>query len=237
MKENSLFSPARFFLLIRNDMWRNWMGVVVLMGSILGVLVVTFSLILLLEDGVKEEGLHMSHVIFFPSILVFCLLMTGAAFKELHRTEDGHAWLALPGSHLEKYVNRLVLTSLGFYLLAIVFYTLFTAALEGLVWLFYGYTGIRFNLFDKIIIDYFGFYLVFHSLVLAGAIYFKRLGFIFTVMIVSQLITFAVVAATLEGITDSQAEIVKMINHTPIWVAIVLACWVLGYYLLKRTEV
>jgi len=190
VKDNSLFNPTRVLRLIRNDIGMglsrmrasgqsiqmNTIGLAVL----LSIAVVAFILWLsAYRDGpFIDEGLvGIAHgASCFSLFLVGCVL-TSMAFKEVHNSDESYGWLTVPGSQLEKYVGRLFLTSIGFVLIAAVFYGLFVMLLMGFTKLLFGNMAIAFNPFDGIMLDYIGYYLILHSLFIVGSVVFKELVF------------------------------------------------------------
>ena len=240
MKEISVFNPTRFLLLTRNDLWLIWMRVAVFIGSSLGIFIIILVIIVLHEEKFEEKIPNIPHEMAFLIVFVVLIPTAVVTFKEFHKTEDSYAWLTLPGSLLEKYANRLLLTSLGYYLIFTISYTLFFAIFDTYFRLFYNSTGILFNPFGRIVLDYLSLYLAAHALVLVGALYFKPAGFIIALSTIMGFVIPLYIIAVEVGMTDSQLEIIKILvyvtDRIPLWGVITPICWVVGYYLLKRKE-
>ena len=231
MKEKERFDPARFFRLIRNEM-RLSSGAV---WAILGILLFVLVLLVLIGDF-REDELPF-HKLMYSNLLFFGLLVAGAAFKELHRPEESYTWLALPASLLEKYVSRLVLTSLGYFLVVTAAYTLFAMAFNGAIQMIHYQTGMPFNPFDGFVVKCLAIFLVGHSLVLVGAVYFRQMAYTLVLLAICSFIILGLVSTSIDGSTAAQLAIIEVIDRVPYLVTIMPANWVLGYYLLEKVEV
>ncbi len=180
------------------------------------------------------------HALNFFILLLGGYAMTSVAFKELHHREGSYRWLTLPGSLLEKYISRLILTSIGYVLAATISYTLCAFIIDGLRWLIHNYRDISFNPFDERSLDFIGYFLVIHSLFLVGAVFFKQLAGLKTLLILSVFIMGGLYALdyyiTGYGITYTQIMALKKIGRIAFWGVLAPAGWIAGYYLLRREE-
>ncbi len=206
-----------------------------MIGSICGTLLFITGIALLSEsDGVE---LAYVHAVLFPFILLTGLGVTSVAFKELNDNEEGSAWLTLPASLIEKYAHRLLQTSIGFFVKVTIIYTLFFGLLEGAI----GWVGdpipVRFNPIDTILLDYLGLYLVTHSIVLVGALYYRRLMYTITVLVILVFFLLGAEIVIFRGFTATQLEIVKAVSRIPFWGMLAPVCWIAGYRFLKRAEI
>jgi len=193
---------------------------------------------------INDEVVSFFHGASYAVLFLLGCFLTGVAFKELHSVEEGYAWLTLPGSLMEKYAARLILTSLGYVLLAAVLYGLFVMLLIGTAKLFFSYLTIPFKPFDKILLEFLAYYLVLHSLFAVGSIVFKSLSCLKTMIVV---FTYWLILAIswghyaklhgMEGIDDLRAEPAGIIISFLFWWVLAPVAWITGYYLIRRKQV
>ncbi len=255
MKENSILNPARFYLLTRKDIWMSLSRIRVsgqmVQNKTIGLIMIVVLAVAGMHywasissvESASEELFRFSHGMSQVTLLLLGGFLASVAFKELHESEESCTWLALPGSLLEKYVSRLLLTSLGYIVAAAIAYVLFVTVLIGLSRLVFGHIVIPFNPFDKALLDGIAYYLVLHSLFMLGGIIFKELAYPKTAIVLS--VVFAACAKTLHfymtthGIayhTDPQMDTIWMVIRIAFWGIMAPVVWVIGYYLLRRKE-
>ena len=256
MKENSLFNPTRFFLLVRNDVEVSLSGVVLSRQSIQARTIGLIILSLLSVAGFTYWISTYTAGPFFDEALLIFLnrasitvlftlgwFLTGVAFKELHSSQESYGWLTLPGSLLEKYVSRLILTSLGFVILAAISYELYAAALIGFTRLFFSHIAIPFDPFDRGLLDCIAYYLVLHSLFVLGAVIFKQLAHLKTILVILAVIcTVAILGNRYAGaygidvVYDPEMAPFRTIIHIAFWGLQAPVAWLIGFLLMKRKE-
>ena len=257
MNRNSIFSARRCFQLMLNDIGMgSWqMGVSVRMVEmrtigLVAIAVLAVSAFLLWTSVyrtgpvISDELISFFHGASYAVLFLLGCFLTSAAFKELHNTEESYAWLTLPGAILEKYVARVILTSLGYILLAAILYGLFVSVLIGTTRLFFSHIIIPFNPFDRIVLEFLAHYLVLHSLFIIGAIVFKSLSGLKTMIAVFTYgLTFGMSwdryarSHGMEGIDSLRTEPVGIIIAFIFWWVLAPVAWIAGYYLLKRKQV
>lgn len=257
MKKNSVFNPKRCFQLMLNDidMSSSRMGLSVRMVEIrtVGLVVLTMLAVSafifwlsVYRTGpiIDEEIMSFLHGASYTVLFLTGCFLTSVAFKELHSTEESYTWLTLPGSLLEKYAARLILTSLGYTILAAILYGLFVTILIGVTRLLFSHIIIPFNPFDRILAEFLAYYLVLHSLFIIGAIVFKSLSGLKTMIIVFSYWLTAGMSWDryaklhgMDGILDLQTEPIGIIAPIVFWWILAPVAWVTGYYLLKRKQV
>jgi hypothetical protein len=191
-------------------------------------------------------------------------VVSSLSFSDIHDERKGMFYLSLPGSTLEKFVSRLVQTSIVWSLVVCVVY--FVASLIG--------AGISELLFGGSHGGYFPFsasdwktvadYLVAQSVFLFGSIYFRKAAFIKTVlagmilalayglylMIVGRIVFTSEFAAFLPTDNEMNALIETIgenIHRWDSWVRIVdpivtyavipIFFWVAGFFRLRESEV
>lgn len=170
------FNFKRLALLIRNDLQVQFKSSLVIIITIISGLTL-ISLLSKLDHRVLS--LHNQS---FKVLLIFGgYLTTASAFKTLHQRNQVGFYLSLPASILEKFVSRLLLTSVGYIFgLSLLFY-IFSVVAAGLSSLLSDTTLPIFNPLNKENVKLMGLYLITQSLFFAGAIQFKSMHFIKTV--------------------------------------------------------
>ena len=256
MKENGVFNPARCFQLVLSDLGMSVSRVGLSAKTIevraIGLIVLTLLAvsayifwISAYSRGpiINEELLSFLHGASYAVFLLTGFLLTSVAFKEIHNSEESYTWLTLPGSLLEKYVARLVLTSVGYVLMAAIFYVLFITLLVGLTRLLFSHIVIPFNPYDKILGEFIAIFLVLHSLLIVGGIIFKSLSGLKTMCIICAYwlaagISWNHYAVTLgmDSIRDLGTEPIGIIAPIAFWGMLAPVAWITGYYLLKRKQ-
>ena len=257
MNRNSIFSAKRCFQLMLNDIGMgSWqMGVSIRMVEMrtIGLIAITMlavSAVLLWTSVyrtgsvINDEVIRFVHGASYAVLFLLGCFLTSVAFKELHNTEESHAWLTLPGSILEKYAARVILTSLGYILLAAILYGLFASVLIGTAKLFFSHIIIPLNPIDRIVVEFVAYYLVLHSLLIIGAIVFKSLSGLKTMIVV---FAYGMVLGMswdgyarshgMEGIDNLRTEPVGIIIAFIFWWILAPVAWITGYYLLRRKQV
>jgi len=103
-------------------------------------------------------------------------------FVETHRKETNHAWLMLPASNLEKFLTRLLYSSVGYFIASLAVYCPASALSEVLNAVIVGRGHPVFNPFVELEIAVALKYFVVQSVFLYGAILFRKNHFIKTVV-------------------------------------------------------
>lgn len=178
MEHHSLFHPKRFALLLRNDLFRHYRLLLMGAGTVAAIYFIATLPPLIFSHHSIDYDFHSG---FFPAVLyIGGLLLSAAAFSEIHKAPKNTAFFLLPATTFEKFVSRLLLTTIGFIVFAGIFYLLLNLISLVITQLF---TFQRFpvlKLFSKEIILVMGIYLVAQSLFLFGSIYFKSHAFMKT---------------------------------------------------------
>jgi hypothetical protein len=100
----------------------------------------------------------------------------------MHSRRGQHAWLMLPVYAHEKLAAKIITYSLAYPLILILFTFVSSLIAEGAMWIIFRNTVPLFNLFDPMIWQMVGHYIVASSLFLMGASYFKSAHLIKTVL-------------------------------------------------------
>lgn len=128
---------------------------------------------------------HFSHSSFHSGnfgmmLMIGGLVFTSMIFNELTEPQSRQFYLTVPASHLEKFVSKLLITTIGFILFTTFSYWFFSVFNSMLARVIGGYSIGVFNPFKSQNIDLIQIYLVIQSVFLLGAITFRRYSFLKT---------------------------------------------------------
>jgi hypothetical protein len=193
--------------------------------------------------------------------------VSSLAFKELHLDAQNVFYLTLPGSSLEKFLSKLLVTSIGYAVGSLVFYTGVSAAAEGLNRVIFDFARPLFNPFTRPVLLALAVYVVTQSIFLVGSVYFRKVAFIKTSL---YLVLIGIALAILTGLAmwfvfrdfatgrrivlepyfnqlgqGGNLEAVLYALGGPFarvfkilfWAALPPVCWVISYLRLRETEV
>lgn len=155
-------------------------------------------------------------------------ILTSTAFNDLHDRQRAHLFIMLPCSNLERFISKWFLTSLGYAI--------------GTLIVYYCSLLLKKNTqeFSLYILRDVGNYIILQSIVLLGAITFKKHALIKTALFVS------IVFMLLSGLTmlnvwlfyphyfNPMMDSISIRKYMDFWVLIAPFCWYVAY--LKLTE-
>lgn len=175
MVNSSRFDFKRLYLLIRNDLMVQFKTSLVILGSIL----LGLTLISLLSNIDRDvSSLHQGS---FRVLLVLGgFILTSSAFKTLHQRNQVGFYLLLPASTMEKFLSRLILTSIGYVFGLSCLYFIFSLLAAGISGLLFNEVLPIFDPFQLKNLELMGLYIITQSIFIVGAIQFKSLHFIKT---------------------------------------------------------
>jgi hypothetical protein len=176
----------RFGRLLLRELAYGYRGLLIAMAAVAGG-VILISAIGALGMGLRgaPAGLVQGdgYFGFFQELLFLGgFITTSLAFREVWQNGSGIAYLTLPGSVLEKFVVKLLVTSVGFAAGTLVFMSATAAASEALDRLVFGVGHGFFNPFTPAVFQAVARYLVLQSFFLLGSIWFRKLAFVRTVL-------------------------------------------------------
>ena len=182
---NREFKPRRFAQLMLRDLAGGYRSMLVAMAAVAGtVLLVSALTVFGRKLGGAVTGVGNLHFNFYNNLLFLGgFIISSLAFREVRQNGGGMFYLALPASSLEKFASKLLATSVGYALGSIVFYTAVAAASEGINRLVFGFGNAFFNPFDRGVLEALGYYLVAQSVFLLGSIWWRKLAFVKTVLL------------------------------------------------------
>ncbi|MBD3391978.1 MAG: hypothetical protein GF410_08155 [Chitinivibrionales bacterium] len=179
MKSAWQINARRLALLMRNDILSQSRPILLTAGAAFSFLFVAWGISLFTGHS------HDFYPFFFgATVLMGGIVLTSLSFSELHHGLKGIAYLTLPGSLVEKYISKLVLTSVGFAGATVVFFYLFSLVAALIARLAFGNSMPVFDVTADGIAGYLITFLTIHPLVFFGGIYFKRLALVKTLLCV-----------------------------------------------------
>ncbi|MGA2640363.1 MAG: hypothetical protein ABSG21_05585 [Spirochaetia bacterium] len=176
----------RFGRLLLRELAHGYRGLLIAMAAVAGgVIVFTAIGALAASAGGAPAGTVSGDGYFgFFQTLLFLggFIITSLAFREVWQTGSGIAYLMLPGSLFEKFVVKLLMTSVGFAAGALIFMSATALASDGLDRLLFGVGRGFFNPVAPAVLQAVVRYLVLQSFFLLGSIWFRKLAFVKTAL-------------------------------------------------------
>lgn len=167
----TLFNPQRIWRLLRIGMMDEWRPYL-LSGLIIGGLIIFSTLFF----GTSSSDFM------FNLLLLMAIVQTSKLFSSFHTRERGIYELMLPASREEKYFIRLMMTTIGFYLYAILITMVAGETANLLSNLLNGRSALAvITPLTPGIWEKFLFFVFFHSIFFTGSLFFKSSSFLKTV--------------------------------------------------------
>lgn len=180
---NTTLNPRRIGILMRHDIQTNMKSLLSAAGTIASIVVVLFILASWTSDpGESLTDFHGS--LFLNFLLIGGYVVSSVAFTQMHEPTKGIHYMMLPGSTVEKYLARLLLTSIGWSALVLVVYTAATVVATAIATPIFSQTPGVFLPIGREVWSGVASYLVSQSIFLFGSIYFKKTAFFKTVLVV-----------------------------------------------------
>ena len=175
---NDIFSPQRLRLLIRGDIVTGYRSLLVVSGTLAGVILVAA---LATHGGVLRDG-DFYRRCFGLALFVWGLVASSRAFRPLHDRTRNEAYLLIPASALEKMLARLLAVTVGLVAYLLVFIGLVSVVVETLNLLLYGGRHAFFDPFDRTVWSSIFVYIVLQSFYFLGGAWFRRTHFVKTTL-------------------------------------------------------
>ena len=256
------FSLRRLGMLLRRDFSAGYKSVFIAMAAVGG-----FVILVSVVSAFGRELGPIHKTMYYPLLFLGGYIVTSLTFKELHLNGQGVFYLTLPGSNLEKYLSKLLVTSAGYAFGSLFFYTAVSSAAEGINRLIFGYGHPFFNPFERYTLIAVAVYLVTQAVFLVGSVYFRKLAFIKTNLYlwlfgIALAILVGVVAwiifrdyaagprielepyfqrlgesGEMEAVLAPMAEKFGKAAKVLFWGVMAPVCWVISYLRLRETEV
>ncbi|HDQ14811.1 MAG TPA: hypothetical protein ENN41_08355 [Sediminispirochaeta sp.] len=258
------FSMYRIYLLLRRDLGRQFRTLLLVVGAAAAILitidVLSFSISPQQGEAGHYEGL-------FASILIIGgFIFSSTAFSELNWGTSARTYLLLPASPLEKTVERILLSGIGWALLSLVWFSLYSYLSVTLTELLSGRHHPLFRPMGAQVWQAFAHYLVLHSFFLFGSIFFRKnplfktLLSLFAVALLYVLLSFVAVriifAPYVSGTFAFQdwkklgliienlqfrfyerIDLLRTVRDIFYWGALAPIMWILSYLRLREVEI
>jgi len=191
---------VRIWLLTRDFASRQVRNLLIGVGAVAGALLVVQ---LLSTAGGTSWNFH---EVFFPLCLFgIGAVLTSVSFSDLHMPRRSAAYLTIPASHAEKTAEKLLTTNVAFIIVMYVGYFLYSVLAALLSRILYGESFGLFNPWTLTVWNAVRTYFVVHSIILFGAVYFRRKNLIKTVLVLAVLgIGFSLLAALITYLVFGQ---------------------------------
>ena len=180
MKNNQFFDVNRFKLLVARQLTVNFNTMLIAAGAITGFLIVVSSLTVLTGGGGMSSEAFLGLVM--PFFFIGGYLLTSVSFSELNTPHKGYLYLMLPSTAFEKLMSAWVISSVMYVVsgaLIIWGINLLLVVLSSIV----GSQSVEIlNLFSPEVLKPLGVYLVTQSVFFLGAIWFRKVHFLKTLL-------------------------------------------------------
>jgi hypothetical protein len=245
---------GRLALLLRNDIVAQAKPILLTAGTACALMIVAWVI-----NVVVGHAGNFYPFFFGWTIILGGLVLTSRSFTELHDPLKGTWYLTLPGSMPEKFISKLVLTSIGFAAATVLFFYAFSLAASLAARVIFGIPMPVFQLSPGGARESLVVFLTLHPLFFFGSIYFRRLSLLKTLFSVLSLLIAVGLVMTLLGwslfsgingavalhnlagnvssFLQTHAEALELISRIIAWVVLPVFFIGLGYLRLTEYEV
>jgi hypothetical protein len=169
MNRDSLFDWKRLIHLIKNEIVGSYRSLLVTTGALAGILLVIYLL-----QMIGHNSRDFLQVWYFLILFIGGFVVSSKIFSPIHDRRQNYIYLTLPASDYEKFISKLLLSSVGWVIGATVCYVLFSIiamAVSQLIW------EDSMGIFSPFKADYLtgmAVYLVLQSIFVFGSVYFQK---------------------------------------------------------------
>lgn len=207
------------------------------------ILITAVTIILLL--ALVPGHITSTNSAYFNVLFIGGFVITAMSFKELCDQKSAAFYLTLPASNIERFVSKWFMTSIGYALGLLVVYCAFGLLSLLINQVVFGQTFYMFNLLSPALWAGISKYIILQSVVLLGAITFKKNVLVKTALVVSALSILFGLASVLfvyifcpNCLIGGFAQLVMSSMYGAnfiFWIVLAPFCWYITY--LKLTEV
>lgn len=175
----SVFNPRRLGLLVKRDLVSGYRGIIIAMAAVAGTVLV-ISVLSMIGGASRVEGYYYQY--FMQLLFIGGFIYTSISFREMHQGPAGSLYFTMPTSIFEKFLAKLLATTIGFAVGAVIYMTALSAVVELLVRAIFGRGFGFFNPLSLNVLWGVGVYVVLQSIFLLGSVWFKKLAFLKTLL-------------------------------------------------------
>jgi len=180
IKRNEYFRLDRFFLLLKRDFLTHYRTILIAFAAIAGFVIFSSAI-----SALKHNGGDFHLKLYFMLLYVGGFIVTSRAFREIYDSQKSYTYITLPGSLPEKFIERLISTSIGYALGTFLIYSVVAAISESLNRLLLGYTHTLLSPLSRAFLIMVAAFFVIQGLFLAGSVFFKKNSFIKTILMLT----------------------------------------------------
>ena len=174
-KIDDFFNISRFLKLFVLDFKKDYRGFLIALGGIYAF----FLIPSLISGYTGAPNEYLSTYLFL--FIIGGAAITGRVFKDYYRRDRNTPLLMLPASKVEKWFEKLVLSSIGWIAVSFTGFSVYTLLAAGLNELIFGVHSSP-VWWDKILIDVYLHYFIIHAVVFLGASVYKKLALFKTIL-------------------------------------------------------
>ncbi len=171
LREEKL-SYKRMLLLLRRDIFSGYKNIAIVIAAIAAILITLDILNFTLFNGGSDPEHHIST--FATILFIGGFIATSSIFKEIHKQESAQSYIMLPASPLEKVISRILISNVGWLVLTLLWYSVYSFVSAGITELLAGQHHPMFNPFRGNMFLMYAHYIVLQSVFLVGAICFRK---------------------------------------------------------------
>ena len=190
---NNLFNLKRFLMLNKKHLFEKGKEYLLSVLSLTIILIGILAYIAYQNESGLEEGVQ--KIVFITAFILSGIIFTSMVFSDLGNKRKATIYLMLPASHLEKYLIPWVFSYLIFQLVFTAVFYLAASIVLNLGINEIGNENTVFNIFDhkNKVYQVFYVYLLAHSFMFYGAVYFRKkhlISTIFSLFLIGVLLSF-----------------------------------------------
>jgi len=245
---NDIFDFSRFGKLLKSDLFLKKSSIIIIAITIIGVLLF-FNLII--PNNIITVDYHPTG--FLLLLFIGGIWISSRSFRHLHDKSSSYFYLTLSCSNFEKFLAKLVLSSIIYAVSVLAIYVFFYWLLALVSWVFFHQGYFIVTPFLATTWKMIWLYMIIQSMFLLGSIYFKRLPLVKTILAIAciGIVVFLLITIFAEiflsGVSVNVLfwvphivnahHVALRIFHFVFWVLFAPFCWMVTYFRLKEIEV
>lgn len=180
MNERTIFDINRVKLLLTRQLWLNSTSLLIGFGAVAGVITFILSMRVIFNSNPIDMGDFAGLAL--PTFFISGYIFTSTIFSELRTAHRGYLYLTLPASTLEKLVVAWFISSILYIVASIAVLYIINLLVMLVAFIFNAQPVPLYNLFDSWMLRIYAIYIVTQSIFLLGAIYFRGVNFLKTML-------------------------------------------------------